>query len=144
MDGMDTGGMVNSDALRGYVTRIVSLHDDRDELNGDLREVYKEAKDGGFDTTTLREIVREQRMESEARHSRYALLDSYRHALGMLADTPLGDSAMDRAEREQPTVQRPRPFAEQPIKRGRGRPRKPRPMDFLPDDGPEADPGMVG
>lgn len=143
MDGMDAGGMVNSDALRSYVSRIVSLHDDRDALNGDIREVYKEAKDGGFDTTTLREVVREQRMESEARHSRYALLDTYRHALGMLADTPLGESAVQRAESEQPAVRRPRPFAEQPVKRSRGRPRKPRPMDFLPEDN-EADPGMVG
>jgi uncharacterized protein (UPF0335 family) len=104
--------LVNRDALAGYVRRVASLHDDRDELNGDIREVYKEAKDAGIDTTILREIVREHRTDAEARNSRYALLDGYRRALGMLADTPLGDAALSTAE------------PEQPARRGRGRPRK--------------------
>jgi uncharacterized protein (UPF0335 family) len=132
-----------SSALRSYADRVVNMHEERDTLNGDIREVYKEAKDAGFDTTTLREIVRELRMEPEARTSRYSLLETYRAALGLLAGTPLGEAAMERAatapERSEyppsPRSRRPRPFAEQPIKgRGRGRPRKPRPMDFLPDE----------
>jgi uncharacterized protein (UPF0335 family) len=129
-----------SSALRSYSGRIVSMHEERDNLNGDIREIYREAKDAGFDTTTLREIVRELRMEADARNSRYAMLETYRAALGLLADTPLGEAAINRAEAETPmlTVARPRPFAEQPIRRGRGRPRKrgPRPMDFLPDTEP--------
>src|SRR4029077_8651979 len=84
---------VNAEALRGYVSRVENLHEQRDALNADIREVYAEAKDAGFDTTTLREIVREQRMDSEARTARYAMLDQYRQALGMLADTPLGQAA---------------------------------------------------
>lgn len=115
-------GVVNRDALRSYADRIEHLHDERDDLSNDVREVYREAKDAGFDTTILREIVRERRMEPEARHSRYALLDSYRVALGMLADTPLGEAAMSRASGETPRR-----------RRGPGRPRKERPMDFLPD-----------
>jgi uncharacterized protein (UPF0335 family) len=134
---MDTAlGPDQASALRSYADRVVSMHEERDTLNGDIREVYKEAKDGGFDTTTLREIVREMRMEPDARSSRYAMLETYRAALGLLADMPLGEAAMDRAAQEAPAPRaaRPRPFAEQPIKaRGRGRPRKPRPMDFLPD-----------
>jgi uncharacterized protein (UPF0335 family) len=114
MDG--TGGMVNRDALNGYVDRIEALHNERDELNESIREVYKEAKDAGFDTTVVREIVRELRMERDARLSRYALLDSYRQALGMLADTPLGEAALSR----------PLPFARQPMHRERRRPGRPR------------------
>lgn len=105
-------------ALRGYTDRIVRLHEERDALNSDIREVYGEAKEAGFDVTTVREVVRELRMEPDARNSRYQLLDQYRHALGMLADLPLGEAAIDAA------ASRPRPFAEQPVKRGRGRPRK--------------------
>jgi uncharacterized protein (UPF0335 family) len=114
MDGDHIGS-----ALRSYSVRIESLHDDRDALNADIREVYKEAKEAGFDTTILREIVRERRMDPAARQSRYQLLDEYRHALGMLADLPLGEAAIATA-----TVDKPKPFAEQPVKRGRGRPRK--------------------
>jgi uncharacterized protein (UPF0335 family) len=129
----DTGGVVNLDALQGYVERICHLHEERDTLNGDIRGVYAEAKDGGFDTTILREIVREARMEPEARRSRYMLLGSYREALGMLADTPLGEAAMERAETDTIPIRRPKPFAEQPIRRPRGRPRKdPGPVIMYP------------
>lgn len=116
MDG-DAGGVVNRDALRSYVRRCAHVMDERDNNNADLREVYKEAKDAGFDTTILREIVREFRSEADVRSSRYALLDAYRGALGMLAGTPLGDWAT----REDP----------KPVRR---RGRKPRAPDFDFDD----------
>jgi uncharacterized protein (UPF0335 family) len=82
-------------ALGAFVGRISNLHDDRDAINGDIREVYAEAKEAGFNVTILREIVREKRMDAEARHARYELLDDYRQQLGMLADTPLGEAALN-------------------------------------------------
>lgn len=114
-------------ALRGYADRVINLHTDRDTINVDIREVYKEAKDAGFDTTTLREIVREMRMDSDARNSRYQLLNEYRMAVGILADTPLGRAAEERV------AERPTPFAEQPVHepRRRGRPRKAQAEDAL-------------
>jgi uncharacterized protein (UPF0335 family) len=127
------GGVINEQALERYVSRIENLHNERKSLNEDIKEVYGEAKDAGFDTTILREIVHERQMEEPARHSRYALLDSYRRALGMLADTPLGQAAMDRAAEAVHPANRakrgrkPRSFAEQPVhqpRRPRGRPRK--------------------
>ena len=92
--------LVNRDALAGYVRRVASLHDDRDELNGDIREVYKEAKDAGIDTTILREIVREHRTDAEARNSRYALLDGYRHEFGSLIKIE-GDAEFQRLPSDQ-------------------------------------------
>jgi uncharacterized protein (UPF0335 family) len=128
------GGVINEQALERYVSRIENLHNERKSLNEDIKEVYGEAKDAGFDTTILREIVRERQMEEPARHSRYALLEAYRRALGMLADTPLGQAAMDRAEAIHAVHpgngpkrgRKPRFFAEQPVHqpRPRGRPRK--------------------
>ena len=123
-------------ALRGYVDRIVNLHQDRDAVNGDIREVYGEAKEAGFNVTILRGMVKENRMEPEARDSLYQLQHEYRIKLGMLAGTPLGDAAEERhaAEPEpragetvsghaEPMVDRPTPFAAQSVHRGRGRPR---------------------
>jgi uncharacterized protein (UPF0335 family) len=89
---------LNNDALDRYVTRIESLHVDRDAISGDIKEAYAEAKSAGFVTGIIRQIVRERRMEDDERHDQYALLDSYRAALGMLADTPLGQAAMTEAE----------------------------------------------
>jgi uncharacterized protein (UPF0335 family) len=112
-----TIGAIDQEALQRYVGRVISLHQERKTLNEDIAEIYEEAKNAGFVTKIIRQIVREQQMEEDERLSHYNLLDTYRHALGMLADTPLGAAAMASASR-------PRPFAEQPIRRGRGRPRK--------------------
>jgi uncharacterized protein (UPF0335 family) len=113
-------GMIDHDALQRYVGRVLSLHAERKSLNDDIGVVYEEAKNAGFVPKILRQIVREQQMEADEREAHYNLLDTYRHALGMLADTPLGASAIERAAPVPP----PRPFAEQPIRRTRGRPRK--------------------
>lgn len=127
------GGVINQEALGRYVDRIEALHVDRDELTASIKEVYDEAKSAGFVTAVLRQIVRERRMEPDERHDHYALLDSYRSALGMLADTPLGEAAMAHA-----VQQKPRAFAEQTVSppRRRGRPRKPDPVERLNGDDP--------
>jgi uncharacterized protein (UPF0335 family) len=94
------GGLIDHDALKRYVDRIENLHTDRDAINDDIKAVYAEAKSAGFVTGIMRQIVRERRMEEAERHDHYALLDAYRSALGMLADTPLGEAALARAAKE--------------------------------------------
>jgi len=83
--------------LRGFVERIESLEADKAELVGDIREVFAEAKADGFDTRAMREVIRERRLDKPERDEREALRDLYRHALGMLDGTPLGDAALARA-----------------------------------------------
>jgi hypothetical protein len=39
---------LNNDALDRYITRIESLHVDRDAITEDIKEVYAEAKSAGF------------------------------------------------------------------------------------------------
>ena len=39
-------------------------------------------------------MLRERKMSAEDRRTQQELLDLYRHALGMLDGTPLGDAAM--------------------------------------------------
>jgi uncharacterized protein (UPF0335 family) len=112
-------GAIDREALQRYVGRVLRLHEERRTLNEDIASVYEEAKNAGFVTKIIRQIVREQQMEAEERSSHYALMDSYRHALGMLADLPLGAAAMARAGEETAS----RSAVEQPARR-RGRPRK--------------------
>lgn len=117
-------------ALRGYVDRIVILHEERDEKNADIREVYAELKGAGFNVTIVRQMVKEQRMDVDARNSLYQLEEEYRIKLGMLAGTPLGDAAEarefhgDQGDNIHPWPEKP--FAEQPVHqpKRRGRPRK--------------------
>jgi uncharacterized protein (UPF0335 family) len=118
--------MIDREALHRYVGRVLALHDERAGVNAQIHDVYEEAKNAGFVTALLRQIVREQQMEAEERASQYSILDNYRHALGMLGGTPLGEAAMERAAAA--PVERPLPFRSQPIKgSSAGRPRKKKP-----------------
>jgi len=81
--------------LRSYVDRIDSLLDERQQISDSINEIYSEAKSHGFNVKALRKVVRERRRPPDAEVE--ALVDSMKHALGMLADTPLGEAAVSRA-----------------------------------------------
>jgi len=93
--------------LHDYVLRIIRLQEDQEVLKDDIKAIYEEAKEAGFITAQLREVVREYRMDAETRRNRYAVLEAYRNALGLLADLPLGRAAMERVE--EPPRRRGRP-----------------------------------
>lgn len=91
----------NRPPLASYVQRASNLMDERDVINEDLRAVIGEAKEAGYESKILREVIREYRTDPEARNTRYAVLDSYRQELGLFADTPLGQATVER-EAQQP------------------------------------------
>ena len=74
---------VARDQIRSIVERIERLEEEKQALAGDIREVYAEAKANGFDTKTLRRVVRLRKQDSAERQEQEALLDLYLHALGM-------------------------------------------------------------
>jgi uncharacterized protein (UPF0335 family) len=84
------------DQLKSIVERIERLESDKKEIADDIRDVYAEAKGNGFDAKALRQIVRERKQDKDKRAEHEAILDTYRMALGMLADTDLGRAAMAR------------------------------------------------
>jgi len=70
--------------LRSIVERIERLEEEKQALADDIKEVYAEAKGNGFDTKTLRQVVRLRKQDMAERQEREALLDLYMHALGMV------------------------------------------------------------
>lgn len=84
------------DQLRAIVERIERLEEEKKATSDDIRDVYAEAKGNGFDTKALRAIVRLRKQDAEERAEHEAILDTYKHALGLLADTPLGEAAIAR------------------------------------------------
>ena len=56
---------------------------ERKNIASDIAEVYAEAKANGYDTKTMRAIVRLRRMETHVRQEADALLETYRSALGL-------------------------------------------------------------
>lgn len=89
--------VLHSDAqarLGDLVQRVENLEEERANIAESIRHVYAEAKGQGFDTKVLRAVIAERRINDAERAEREALKDLYRHALGMLADTPLGAAAL--------------------------------------------------
>lgn len=70
--------------LRSIVERIERLEEEKAALAGDIKEVYAEAKANGFDTKTLRQVVRLRKTDTAERMEQEALLDLYMNALGMI------------------------------------------------------------
>jgi uncharacterized protein (UPF0335 family) len=73
------------DHLKAFVERIERLEEEKKALADDIRDVYGEAKGNGFDTKALRTIVRLRKQDLEERKEQEAILETYMHALGMLA-----------------------------------------------------------
>nr|WP_294847079.1 DUF2312 domain-containing protein [uncultured Sphingomonas sp.] len=76
-------GNVAADQLRLFIERIERLEEEKKGIADDIKDVYAEAKANGYDTKTMRSIVRLRRMESHARQEADALLETYRNALGL-------------------------------------------------------------
>ena len=77
---------VAQDQLRAFVARIERLEEERSNITADMREVYAEAKAMGFDTKTLRTVVRLRKQDQNERREQEELLTLYMHALGMVAE----------------------------------------------------------
>ena len=88
---------VAGDHLKAVVERIERLEEEKKTIADDIRDVYAEAKANGFDVKALRAVIRLRRQDAQKRAEQQAVLDTYMHALGMLADTPLGKAAIERA-----------------------------------------------
>lgn len=78
----ETGGIAAAQ-LKSIVERVERLEEEKKALSDDIRDVYAEAKANGFDTKTLRAVVRMRKQDRAEREEQAALLDLYLHALGM-------------------------------------------------------------
>lgn len=74
---------IAADELRLLIERIERLEEDKAGMGADIRAVYAEAKGQGYDTKTMRSIVRLRKMERNARIEAEALLETYKAALGL-------------------------------------------------------------
>ena len=76
-------GNVAADQLRLFIERIERLEEEKKGIADDVKDVYAEAKANGYDSKTMRAIVRLRKMETHARQEADALLETYRAALGL-------------------------------------------------------------
>jgi len=91
-----SNGPIAADQLRLFLERIERLEEEKKGIADDIKDVYGEAKSQGFDTKTMRAIIRLRKLDVNDRREQEALLDTYKAALGMLDGTPLGTWAIQK------------------------------------------------
>lgn len=70
--------------LQSIIERIERLEEEKKAIADDIKDVYGEAKANGYDTTTLREVVKKRKQDANEREERAAILSLYMRALGMI------------------------------------------------------------
>ena len=87
----------NSQAqLRSIIERVERLIEEKNVIASDIKDVFAEAKGQGFDVPALRAIIKLRAEDANKRAEREAILDTYKAALGMIADLPLGQAALEK------------------------------------------------
>ena len=87
---------MTNNQLQQLIQRIERLEDEKSSLAIDIKEVYSEAKSMGFDPKIIKKVVSIRAKDAAKVAEEQALLDTYMAAIGMLADTPLGQAAIGR------------------------------------------------
>lgn len=75
---------VSAAQLRLFIERVETLEEEKKAVADQIKDVYAEAKGTGFDTKTMKSIVRLRKMDANARQEQEALLDTYKTALGLV------------------------------------------------------------
>lgn len=76
-------GNVAADQLRLFLERIERLTEEKKNIGADIKDVFAEAKANGYDTKTMRRVLKLRAMETHARQEMDALEETYRAALGL-------------------------------------------------------------
>lgn len=90
-------GLIESNELRRYVDRLVALSNEKAEVQDAMKVVFAQAKDAGYDVPALRLVLKRALEDEAAKFARQSAEDiaaAMMAALGMLADTPLGEAAL--------------------------------------------------
>jgi uncharacterized protein (UPF0335 family) len=84
--------------IKSAVDRIETLEEERRAIGSDVRDVYGEVKDKGFNAKALRKIISERR-QKDAKEIADAM-DGYRVALGMAVEAVRDGMSLDAASEE--------------------------------------------
>lgn len=102
--------MENSrERLVRHVQELERLEEEKRDAAAALADRFKAAKAEGYDTTTLKVVLKLRRMTPGQRQERRALEAIYMAALGMLEGDPLPDEARRRLDPEPPKEESSQP-----------------------------------
>jgi uncharacterized protein (UPF0335 family) len=85
----DRASTVAGEKLQRFIERAERLDEEIKGLNEDKSDLFKEMKSDGFDTKTVKRILKLRKMEPHNRREAQALLSTYMDAIGM---TPIEEA----------------------------------------------------
>lgn len=100
-----------AEQLEETISQLARLEDEKKALSEDIKDLTKGAveayREHGLDAKIVKQLVKEKgfdELERMAQRQAEECLDMCRHALGLLADLPLGEHAQQRvkAKRKEP------------------------------------------
>ena len=66
-----------------FIDRIERLEEELTDVRSDIREIFKEAKESGFDIRVMKKVLQLKKLDENARNEYDIIVDSYRKALGV-------------------------------------------------------------
>lgn len=76
-------GGIAVDRLRSLIERIEHLEEEKKGIQGDIRDIFAEAKAVGFDVKAMRAVLKLRKMNAADRDEQELILDTYRRALAI-------------------------------------------------------------
>ena len=81
--GVKTVNGVDGSVLLSYCERIERIEEEKKALQNDIKEIFEEAENRGFDKKALKEVLKRRKMdENDARELDFSV-EVYKKALGM-------------------------------------------------------------
>lgn len=74
-------GGIAVNRLRSLIERIERLEEEKKGIQGDIRDIFAEAKSAGFDAKAMRAVLKLRKMNAADRDEQELILDTYRRAL---------------------------------------------------------------
>ncbi|WP_132911131.1 DUF2312 domain-containing protein [Sphingomonas sp. BK235] len=78
------GGAVAADELRLLIERAERLEEEKRGIADDIKDVFAEAKNRGYDAKAIRQIMRIRKQKREEYQEEQSILEVYMQALGMI------------------------------------------------------------
>ncbi|AMC12714.1 DUF2312 domain-containing protein [Liberibacter crescens] len=74
------------DQLLAFIERIERLEEEKRTIADSIKDIYHEAKSGGFDIKVLKKVISLRKKDEQERMEEEAILDTYLRALNMISD----------------------------------------------------------
>ena len=81
--GVKTVNGVDGSVLLSYCERVERIEEEKKALQNDIKEIFEEAENRGFDKKALKEVLKRRKMDANDARELDFSLDLYKEILGM-------------------------------------------------------------